>query len=312
MQSASTGSIRSEATLYTGVSDAAREPLLRTAAVAVSDIVSKVCLEGGRGSAEIIFEASAQGEHLPLVTQEEFKQDLCRELARLDRWALERQWRIHPADAVLNLIVVVSDRFKISKSLVPAWMGHLGRMEFPSWRVAKRKAAITHELVHVLFPNGNRLLAEGLAVYLQAEIGGNAAFPNFGEPLHDLAQRQLQDMVPAFCNAEPATLAQIDVSELDAIPTPRPLTFMVGGEFHGEDPRGQARLYPLAGSFVQFLIETRGIELFCELYGRTPLIIEQHNVGSADRWRQVYGCSPDELMNEWKRLIATTHRVDQS
>jgi hypothetical protein len=259
-------------------------------------------LQGGRGSAEIVFEASAQGEHLPLVRQDEFKRDLCRELARLDRWALERQW---PLDTVLNLTVVVSDRFKISKSLVPAWMGYLGRMEFPSWRVANRKAAIAHELVHVLFPNGNRFLSEGLAIYLQAEIGSNAAFPNFGEPLHPLARRQLQNMVSAFRNAERTTLAQIDLSELDAIPTPRPLALTVGGKFYGEDPHGQVHLYPLAGSFVKCLIETRGIELFRELYSRTPLIMEQHSVGSSDRWWQVYGCTLDELMSEWKRLIAT-------
>ncbi len=41
-------------------------------------------------------------------------------------------------------------------------------MEFPAWRVNAGKAAILHELAHVFFPNGNRFLAEGLAVYLQA------------------------------------------------------------------------------------------------------------------------------------------------
>jgi hypothetical protein len=33
-------------------------------------------------------------------------------------------------------------------------------MEFPAWRVMAGEAAIMHELVHVYFPNGNRLLAE--------------------------------------------------------------------------------------------------------------------------------------------------------
>jgi hypothetical protein len=177
-------------------------------------------------------------------------------------------------------------------------MGRKGRMEFPSWRVASRTAAVAHELVHVLWPNGNRLLAEGLAIYLQAEVGGNAAFPNFREPLHALAWRQLQNMMSACRDAETV------LSELDAIPTPRPLTLLVGGDFYGEDLRGQVHLYPLAGSFVQFLIETRGIELFRELYDRTPLVVEQHNSGSSDRWGHIYACTIDELMNEWIGLIA--------
>ena len=65
-------------------------------------------------------------------------------------------------------------------------------MEFPAWRVEARKAAIAHELVHVFYPNANRFLAEGFAVYLQDEIGGNPAFPNFGRPLHALVLERLR------------------------------------------------------------------------------------------------------------------------
>ena len=56
-------------------------------------------------------------------------------------------------------------------------------MEFPAWRVLARKAAILHELVHVFFPSGNRFLAEGLAVHLQAEIGGNPVTRSSGRRL---------------------------------------------------------------------------------------------------------------------------------
>jgi len=103
-------------------------------------------------------------------------------------------------------------------------------MEFPSWRVASRKAAIAHELVHVFFPSGNRFLAEGLAVYLQAEIGGNPAFPNFGRPLHELARKLLREMIPSFSPGHPDSLAQLHLADLDAIATPSPLELKVSQE----------------------------------------------------------------------------------
>ena len=177
-------------------------------------------------------------------------------------------------------------------------------MEFPSWRVASRKAAIAHELVHVFFPSGNRFLAEGLAVYLQAEIGGNPAFPNFGRPLHELARELLHEMIPAFSPGHPDSLAQLHLADLDAIATPGPLELKVGGDLYGEEPRGQARIYPLAGSFVQFLIETRGLEQFRVLYGRTPLAPFEQAAGSRERWFDVYGLSFTALESEWKSLIA--------
>ena len=204
------------------------------------------------------FESSieAQVEHgLTSATQDEFKRDFFREVARLHQWAVEQDW-IPATEPALH--VVVSDSYRISKSLVPAWNGQRGRMEFPAWRVIGRKAAIAHELVHVFFPNGNRFLAEGLAVYLQAELGGNPAFPNFGRPLHALARERLQEMVPELAHEDLRSLDQVDLAALDAIATPSPLALQVGQDFYGEEPRGQAYLYPFAGSFVGFLIETRG------------------------------------------------------
>jgi hypothetical protein len=234
--------------------------------------------------------------------QNEFKIDFHKDMARLAAWAATQRWSALP---ISKLQVVVSNRYKISRSLVPAWSGHAGNMEFPAWRVIARKAAIAHELVHVFFPNGNRLLAEGLAVYLQAEIGGNPAFPNFGRPLHDLTHELLRGMVPGFSRADPSSLDPIDLAELDAIETPSPLTLRVGTDFYGEEPRGQAHIYPIAGSFVQFLIETRGLEVFRKLYDLTPLAPLQRNAGSPDRWVSVYGLQLAGLASEWKRLISS-------
>jgi hypothetical protein len=238
---------------------------------------------------------------LSLAQQNEFTTDFCRELARLKQWAAALHWL--PCD-VEELQVVVSDKLKISKSLVPAWYGRAGYMEFPAQRVIARKAAIAHELAHVFFPNGNRFLAEGLAVYLQAEIGGNPAFPNFGTPLHELARELLQRMAPELALGNPKGLDKVRIVELDEIATPAPLELEVGEDFYGEDARGQSHIYPVAGSFIQFLIDSRGMEKFRALYMRTPLVPLRWNVGVSGRWMDVYGASLAALEDEWKALIA--------
>lgn len=240
-------------------------------------------------------------QRLTPAQQNEFEIDFSHDLTRLEQWAGDRQWLATP---VPEFHVVVSDRFKISRSLVPAWSGRAGHMEFPAFRVAARKAAIAHELVHVFFPNANRLLAEGLAIYLQAEIGGNPAFPNFGKPLHGLVRERLREMLPGFTQGDPASLDSIRLAELDTIATPNPLALRVGDVFYGEEPRGQGRIYPIAGSFIQFLIDTRGTEKFRALYLQTPLVPSVQNAGRPDRWEGVYGRTIAELETEWKALIA--------
>jgi hypothetical protein len=232
----------------------------------------------------------------------EFRDDVCQEITRLQNWAADRDWI---ELSVPELKLIVSDRFSISKSLVPAWSGRPGCMEFPTRRVASRKAAIMHELVHVFFPNGNRFLAEGLAVHLQDSLGGNPAFPNFGKPLHRNICERLLEMTPPTSSEDPLGLRQIHLAELDLVPTPSPLTLRVGGELYGEDQRGQAFVYPIAGSFVQFLLETRGVERFRSLYTQTQLLPLVLNVGLLDRWPNVYCITLADLENEWKSMITS-------
>ena len=300
MRSISSGSIRSVAEVSNLRLPADLCLQLSTEPSARSNVLE---FSGGDGDplGKIEFEQSLQGEQLNSAKQNEFKSDLCQEIVRLERWVADNNWPELPAP---KFQVAVSDRFKISKSLVPAWSGHPGRMEFPAWRVIARKAAIMHELVHVFFPNGNRLLAEGLAVYLQAEIGGNPAFPNFGRPLHELARERLRNMVPGFSQGDPASLEPVHITELDAIATPSPLTLKVGNDYYGEEPCGQAHLYPIAGSFVRFLIESRGLKMFRKLYERTPLVPLQQNGGAPERSTELYGLSLGELSNEWKFHVA--------
>jgi hypothetical protein len=249
---------------------------------------------------------------LALVTAQtqSFRAALLREQAAIQDWFARQHWL---PDSRPDLHVIVSERFRISKSLVPAWSGQRGRMEFPTSRVAAGKAAIAHELVHVYFPNANRLLAEGLAIYLQAEIGHNPAFPNFDAPLHVLARDILAEIVPGSFrdrHGSIANLAPSRLADLDAIATPNPLTLTVGANFYGEEPHGQRVVYAIAGSFAAFLIETHGVAKFRDLYMQTPFQPQVCDAGALGRWTDVYRLSLTELEVEWKSMIANCDHAD--
>jgi hypothetical protein len=249
------------------------------------------------------FEGSVEGIPYPSLSgaqQARFQADFSRELASINAWAREQQWLPSPP---AELQIFVSDEYKISRSLVPASIGRAGRMEFPAWKAIVGEAALTHELTHVFYPNGNRFLAEGLAIYLQARIGGNPAFPNFGRPLHEVARELLREMVPEFTPGQPESLQKIHLVDLDTIATPSPLRLRVGRVLYDNTPVGQAHLYPIAGSFTQFLIETHGISAFRQLYERTPLIPLERNAGFPERWRDVYSLSLGDLELQWRSIV---------
>jgi hypothetical protein len=230
-----------------------------------------------------------------------FEAQFRRDVASVRAWFVRENWmpRLLP-----ELRVYVSADYKISRALVPAWDGRQGQIEFPAGRAVAGKAAIAHELIHVYFPNGNRFLAEGLAIYLQTILGGNPAFPNFGRPLHDLARDRLREMVPTFLPGDIASLEAIQLAELDAIPTPNPLTLRAARRSYEGEQRLQAGVYAIAGSFLQFLIEAHGLEKFRKLYMCTPLLVGRLNAGLPERWLDAYGHSLADLEAEWKSLIA--------
>jgi hypothetical protein len=249
------------------------------------------------------FDGYVEGIPYPSLSpaqQSTFKADFFREVASLQTWCRQENWLPSPP---ADLQIFVSDEYKIAKSLVPAALGHRGRMEVPAWKAIAGEAAIMHELVHIYLPNGNRFLAEGLAIYLQHEIGGNPTFPNFGRPLHQVARELLRAMVPGFTDGKPESLDNIHLADLDKIATPSPLRLRVGRDLYENTPTGQAHLYPIAGSFAQFLIETHGTHMFRALYERTPLLPMERNPGSPDRWVDAYGRSLLELEPEWKSMI---------
>ena len=129
----------------------------------------------------------------------------------------------------------VSSSYRISRSLVPGYFGKRGFMEMPLRGVRDNTGPLLHEIVHIYAPNNNRFLAEGLAVYLHTKLGGNPAFPNFGEDLRRSAVRSLSEVK--------------SLEALNSVRTPRPLSSIMD----------EKTAYVLAGSFVGFLIERYGL-----------------------------------------------------
>ena len=179
-----------------------------------------------------------------------------------------------------EVLIDVKPDYAIAKSLTIAWAGDRGRIEMPSKRVIKDRAATTHELVHVYAPNHNRFLAEGLAVFLQQELGTNPSFPNFGRPLDPFA----------------AAAPKVALGRLDAIATPERLR--LEGEIDERDACA------VAGSFVGYLIGRFGLDRFRDLYSLTPLRPGEHaGGGTLQRYATTLGAPLDALEQEWRAAV---------
>lgn len=264
--------------------------------------------------------------------QDDFKQQLARVAAQLtcyrDRdgapWLspaalLPARPLSGPYRPRADLHVFVSDGFERARSLVPAWSGQRGLMEFPAHRAVAGEAPIAHELVHVLFPNGNRMLAEGLAVYLQCKLYPSiATYPNFGCSLEAV----LADFLHARCPGRPwDALWGMDLSALEAISTPDKVSLRIGrrriGARPGDLPSPQEEekvIYAIAGSLVELLLENPiGDDLLTEanfgsLYKSTPLRPFERDSGAPDRWQRCYqgngrSYTFDELGLIWKTYM---------
>lgn len=157
----------------------------------------------------------------------------------------------------------VDEKYRISRALVPAYLGNRGFMEMPLRSVLRNNGALLHEIVHIYAPHDNRFLAEGLAVYLQSRLGGNTALPNEGEPLAKLARRHLP--------------SSETMAKLNAVQTPVPLGRVM------DDMTADL----LAGSFVQFLIEKYDLAKFRVLY-------------ESASYETAYGKPFAELEREWR------------
>jgi hypothetical protein len=151
------------------------------------------------------------------------------------------------------------------------------QVAMPGMRV--NNPPLLHQIVHVYAPNANRFLAEGLAVYLQAKLGGDPGYPNFGEDLGPLAARAIKQVG----SLEP----------LDTVRTGQPF-----GIDPSDNPRLKSRFaffaavdrwsaYVVAGSFVGFMIERDGLAQFRALYKTWD-------------YKKTYGKSLKVLEKEWR------------
>jgi hypothetical protein len=196
--------------------------------------------------------------------------------------------------------IFVSETYPRSKALVPAWLGQRGWMEFPAHRVVAGEAAIAHELAHVLFPNGNRMLAEGLAVYLQYKLFPTIpVYPNFGDRLETLVAGFLRKN---YKDNPHRALWDMNLDALEKISTPDKLSLRIGrdaviGAKPGDpnpSPDEVKTTYAVAGSLVEFLLENLiGDDLLTEenfgtLYKSTPLRPLERDSGNPERWRACY------------------------
>lgn len=177
------------------------------------------------------------------------------------------------------ITIYVQDYFGPSMALVPAWHGGRGHMLFAAPMVSRGRAATIHEITHVYAPNGNRFLAEGLAVFAHEHLGGPAAYPNFGADLHHLARRLHE---------------RANLLALDGLATPSRMLVS------GLDER---EAYIVAGSFVRFLVSEFGLERFREIYALTPLVPSERDAGRPERWYGVYGHDLAELERMWQDAV---------
>jgi hypothetical protein len=136
------------------------------------------------------------------------------------------------------------------------------------------RTAIVHELTHIIAGAGQHpggILDEGLAVYLQAKFGGpdDRSFPTRGRHLH----------------AETARVAARYRRLL-----PLAMTIEIRRTFD----RGPARTlaYLESGSFVQFLIDRRGLDAFMLVYH------------GAAAWPEAFGCGMEMLETDWLRELS--------
>ena len=277
---------------------------------------------GGSRSAVFDFTSPMEGLSYPSVSadvQTQFTQDFYAAVGDVETWLSANGWlsgnasRPPPVGTVgppglfglpgTDFQVFVSKAYPNARAIDPAWGARRGVMQFPAYRAGAREADHVHELIHVYLPNGHRMLAEGLAVYVQQKIGRNGAFPNFSGDLHRAA-RTLTCPRPKGGGAD---LQKIDLSALDQILTPDDLIREVAGLWYDAGPT-----YIVAGSFVQFLLEgfetdlATAMDEFRALYELTPLMPTELNGGDVGRWTAAYGAQRplSVLEAKWKAMIA--------
>lgn len=177
----------------------------------------------------------------------------------------------------------IGRQYRTSRALLFVYKGERGYMEFPTRSIERDNAAVVHEVTHVIAPNYNRFLAEGLAVYMQDKFSQKSAVPTFGKDLHAGASEselKLEDLIREtkdyFYYWSRRNIGTQEV---------------INAYFH-------------AGSLVKFLIENEAygadektrLERFKKLYA----LAEK---GEGKMFEIAYGKSLPEIEKEWRSYI---------
>jgi hypothetical protein len=188
--------------------------------------------------------------------------------ADIDRVRNEAEKALQNISLILGVQTDKSVNIRIVKGGICNAYG--GIISLPIWHVRNKKAAIVHEVTHIIASHSdNRFFSEGLAIYFQERFGEDQAFPSFsGVPLDELARTNKKRLFP--------------INELS---NSNYIFRQVGTE-------ERKIAYIQTGSFFSFLIETYGEQKVKAL----------HNSVSLD-YAKVYGKNLRELEREWKNHL---------
>lgn len=184
--------------------------------------------------------------------------------------------------------VDISTRHITSRALIHVWAGNRGFVEFPTRNIKRQNAAIVHEVTHIIAPNYNRFLAEGLAVYTQERFQKNNAPPILSKDLHQ-------------------GTAQQDVISLDDLIRETKDTFYYWSKAMSTTPENR-NAYFHAGSLVKFLLENEyfgkeekaKLEKFKRLYE-----LANEGIHGAKIFDVVYGIPMKEVEKMWRSYLKT-------
>lgn len=145
-----------------------------------------------------------------------------------------------------------------------------GVVSLPIRFVSSKRAAIVHEVTHIISKHeNNRFFSEGLAVYFQERFGEDNGFPNFsGVPLDDLVRSHKDQLIP--------------ITEL-----------MNDNEvFRKVGTKRREIAYIESGSFINFLVVKYGEQKLADLHNSWTL-----------NYKKIYGKNNKELEAEWKNFV---------
>lgn len=147
-----------------------------------------------------------------------------------------------------------------------------GVVSLPLRHVQNKTAVVVHEVTHIVAKHSdNRFFSEGLAVCFQQRFGEDRGFPDFGGPLHILANSYIesQQFIP---------LSNLKYNN---------------DIFRAVGTHKRKIAYVEAGSFFGFLLEKYGEQKLSTLHNSWFL-----------NYKNVYGKSIKELEAEWKDFIS--------